>query len=70
MAQLPFAPVNRILRKAGAEAVSRDAVEAMREAMEEYAKEIAEKAIRLAKHAGRITAKKEDVFEAVSFSSR
>jgi len=58
---LPNAPIERIIRKAGAERVSEDAVEELRRAVQEAGDEIAQDAIDLAKHANRNTVKKEDV---------
>ena len=64
MAQLPIAPVTRLVRNAGAERVSEDASEALAVVIEEYGENIARKAVSLAKHAGRKTVKKEDIVEA------
>jgi len=65
MAELPIAPITRLVRKAGAERVSEEASVALVEILEEKAEEIAKKAVGLAKHAGRKTVKKEDIIEAV-----
>jgi histone H3/H4 len=61
---LPAAAMEKLLKKAGATRVSADAKEKMREVLEEIAEEIGEKAIRLAKHAGRKTIKSSDIKEA------
>jgi histone H3/H4 len=61
MAELPIAPIDRLIRKAGAERVSEDAREAMAEILEEWATSIARRAIDVAKHAGRKTVKAEDI---------
>ncbi|NJF23283.1 histone [Thermococcus sp. GR5] len=54
MAELPIAPVDRLIRKAGA-------AKLLAEHLEEKALEIAKKAVDLAHHAGRKTVKAEDI---------
>lgn len=58
---LPNAPIERIIRKAGAERVSEDAVQELKSAVEEAGEEIAQDAIEMANHAERNTVKKEDI---------
>ncbi len=61
MSELPVAPFDRVIRKAGAERVSESAAVALRDIMEALAYEIAKEAIEFAKHAGRKTVTKDDV---------
>ena len=61
MAELPLAPLKRILKNAGAERVSDDAVEALRDEVEDQAHDLAQKARDYAHHAKRKTVQREDV---------
>ncbi len=61
MAELPIAPLKRILQNAGAKRVSEDAAKEFGKILEEIGEDIAERATQLAKHAGRKTIKAEDV---------
>jgi histone H3/H4 len=58
---LPVAPLYRIMRKAGATRVTKEAKEAFVEAVVEVARKIARRAAELAKHAKRVTIKEQDV---------
>lgn len=61
MVEIPRAPIERLVKRAGAERVSDSAVDAMIDALEEEAIKIATKAIKLARHAGRKTVVEEDI---------
>ena len=61
MAELPLAPVKRIIKQAGAERVSEDAVEELRDELEDHASERARDAKQMAEHAGRKTVQADDV---------
>ena len=58
---LPNAPIERIIRKAGAERVSKEAVEELRDAVQDLGDEISADAVQMASHAERNTVKQEDV---------
>ena len=64
MAELPLAPLKRILKNAGAERVSDNAVEALRDEVEDRAHGMAQKARDYAHHANRKTVQREDVVAA------
>jgi histone H3/H4 len=59
--ELPLAPVERLLKKAGAQRVSESAKTELAKAIEDYAVEVARRAAELAKHSGRKTVKVEDI---------
>lgn len=58
---LPILPFERIAKKAGVRRISREAVEELRDTMDEYATMLAEKAVKVSFHAGRRTVKEEDI---------
>ena len=58
---LPLLPFERIAKKAGVKRISREAVEELRDTMDEYATEMAEKAVKVSFHANRRTVKAEDI---------
>jgi len=58
---LAISAMDRLMRKAGAERVSDEASEALREVLETLALEISRDAIALAKHAGRKTVNSDDI---------
>jgi histone H3/H4 len=61
MYNLPRAPFERILKRAGAKRVSQDAMDEFAKVMEEKMFNVAKEAAMLAKHAGRKTIVGEDV---------
>jgi histone H3/H4 len=61
MTELSISAMERIIKKAGAERVSREAAEYLAEVLEEIASDIASQAIMFAQHAGRKTVRVEDI---------
>lgn len=59
--KIPLAPVERMLKKQGAQRVSKKSAEAFAEVLEDITADIAAEALKMAKHAGRKTVKAEDV---------
>lgn len=58
---LPLAAMENIIRSCGAERVSESGKKALKEVLEEIAKEISHDAIKYAMHAGRKTVKASDI---------
>ena len=58
---LSLYPMEKIMKKAGADRVSEEAKEELRQHLEEVGRKISERAISLSRHAGRKTIKKDDV---------
>ncbi len=61
MAELPLAPVKRIIKQAGAHRVSEDAVQELRDELERHAEERARDSKQYAEHAGRKTVQASDI---------
>jgi len=59
--ELPMAPIERLIKRAGAERVSDDAIEELADYLEEEVIKIASSAIKLSKHASRKTVTREDI---------
>ena len=63
---IPVAPLDRLIRKAGAKRVSQDAGEKLAEILEQIGLELSQQAIAFASHAGRSTVTAEDFDAALS----
>jgi histone H3/H4 len=61
MAEIPLAPIQRLIRKAGAHRVGEDAAAALRDYVEKECLEYASMAVELAAHAGRKTVRAVDI---------
>lgn len=61
ISEFPRAPTTRIMKNAGAQRISKDAIDTLLDAMEDYGTDVAIKANALAHHAGRKTVKASDV---------
>ncbi|MCD6557479.1 MAG: histone family protein [Candidatus Aenigmarchaeota archaeon] len=58
---LPIFPFGLIAKKAGAKRVSADAIEELRDTVEEIGLDIARKAVLISQHSGRRTVQKKDI---------
>jgi len=58
---IPVAPVDRLIRRAGAQRVSSSAGERLAQILEEIGTRLTKDALRFARHAGRNTIKTEDM---------
>jgi DNA-binding protein len=65
MGELPIAPIGRIIKNAGGLRVSEDAETTLDKYLEEYGENISRQAVKLAKHAGRVTVNASDIELAV-----
>jgi histone H3/H4 len=61
MNEIPIAPIDRLIRKSGAERVSEEASEAMANLISDFVEDVSNQALKLAKHAGRKTITAVDV---------
>ena len=58
---LPLLPFERIAKKAGAKRISNQALEELRDIIDEIGTEIAEKTVKISRHANKRTVMAEDV---------
>ncbi len=65
MGEIPIAPIGRIIKNAGGLRVSFDAEEALGKVLEQWAENVSIEAVKLAKHAGRVSVKAADIELAV-----
>jgi histone H3/H4 len=65
MGEIPIAPIGRIIKNAGGKRVSEDAKEALGKVLKQCGEDISRQAVKLAKHAGRVTVKASDIELAV-----
>ncbi|TFH30816.1 MAG: histone [Promethearchaeota archaeon] len=61
-----WSPIRELMKKSGAEMVSKDAVDRMIEYLEKEAKKITNKALEMTRHSGRKKLTKEDIELALS----
>ncbi len=58
---IPLAAMERLLKKAGAHRVSEESKRALKQALEDYAEKLGQKAVKYAGHASRKTVKADDI---------
>ena len=58
---LPLLPFERLAKKAGVKRISREALEELRDIVTEEAAEMAERAVKISRHANRRTVMREDI---------
>ncbi len=63
--EIPIAPFGRIIKNAGGQRVSAGAEEALGNVLEQWAEDVSRQAVKLAKHAGRVTVNASDIELAV-----
>ncbi|MGA2675645.1 MAG: histone family protein [Methanobacterium sp.] len=61
MGELPIAPIGRLIKNAGGQRVSAGAEEALEKILEQWGEDVARQAVKLAKHAGRVTVNASDI---------
>ena len=61
MAELPIAPIGRIIKNAGAQRITDDAIDVLRDYLEKEGERVAHESINMAKHAGRKSVKGDDI---------
>ena len=61
MAKIKVSPMHKLMKRAGAERVSKESATALGKAIDEIAMKIAKEAIDFAHHAGRKTVKAKDI---------
>jgi histone H3/H4 len=65
MGEIPIAPIGRIIRNAGGQRVGESAEIALGKVLEQWAEDVSIQAVKLAKHAGRVTVSASDIELAV-----
>ncbi len=58
---IPLAAMERLLKRAGAHRVAEEAKRALKQALEDHAEHVGQRAVKYASHAGRKTVKADDI---------